>query len=1162
MNDKETRSLVTDTNIIQKAQIKCPKCFVLFSIPEPQVPRDVRCGKCKFTFQVGAEKISVFYSSDTKDILSKDTVAANPPKKVEPETVDGENKTFQVNSTFVLNETLLASEQHNLRSFLKLKGLTPKAMLSQSTTFDSENEESTKYIYGKEIGRGGMGAIISTHDVDTRRNIVTKVLLRTASKKALLRFIEEAQITAQLEHPNIVPIYDIGVNKEGNIYYTMQHVKGDSLQEVIDKSDAEFQINNSDQFHSRFLHILVDVSNAVAFAHSKKVIHRDLKPNNIMIGEYGEVILMDFGLAKILNNEDPDDVEELIDVITSTRTEFNEMITLEGEIAGTPKYMAPEQANGDIKWQDEQTDIYALGAILFACIAKKAPIPGNSIHEILQNVIEGRKHPLPGSTPPELVAIINKAMAVEKINRYKTVKDFSNDLKLYLQGYSISAKEDNFKEICIKLIKRNKQAFLISSIALSIMLVLGILAIQQIIQKKEEAENNLSKFQLAQKMASQEKIGKEKLQNEKIKSWKTFYQEPFNDLKYHAIPNRAMDYGFGSWGVHKGRANHETVEVWNIPDLLKNKIWFEKNEIHLSGPSNCYVYLNKNLYGNFRFETSTTYISGSIPELTIYIAGTLEKQDLDGYSLVIGSKLKFQKKGNTIFEQDLVEPLQVNKKQHILFEKNGNLITVFLNDLTHPFFQWEDPEPIYGEKNAFCGFYVWNGEISFDSLCITKQTWAKQNSPADFVDRLRKIGQDQLAIEEYKEIIFSTDDLLEKTEALFEMGTTYKHLGSNLEANEIFTSFVEKNNSDKFQFEIPFDKADKFIKKSFVFLFLISLDENYMQLSQNLDKWPLPLEKCYKDVISQCKNDDSMEIIFNYIVTKFIKKNMTKEEHVKITRLLKLLINNMNQSSAQTCNKTLAELLFNFSLNYNNSKDFTIAEFLITEAINIKPKDDKYLMQRGAYFINYHTDNASIQLGLKDFYNSMEINASNLLNYFNLYSYFLKKKNFEDAIIVLKKGLKITPNSFDLNNLLACTYLASGKFDQFNEIIKAQIIRSPYNPATIWLVIESYYLRQMNNELQSIINNGLNGIKLDPETTIIIQGLILLNTNKTKEGLDVFITLTTNSNDRLHKFLLARAYNKNKEYQKSIDVLLKITEKYRFEYYELYLFDENCEKLK
>ncbi|MCD4656637.1 MAG: serine/threonine protein kinase, partial [Planctomycetes bacterium] len=230
----------------------------------------------------------------------------------------------------------------------------------------------SKYIVYDEVGRGGMGVIKLSFDQDVRRQIATKIIHPTSKEipSKQERFLEEAQITGQLEHPNIVPVHDLGLENDGNLFFTIKLVKGKSLLEVI-----ELVANRKDGYHkyftvTRFLQIFMKICDAVAFAHSKGVLHRDIKPENIMIGDYGEVMVMDWGLAKVKGLPD-----KRIDQVSTDRSLGKIHQTLDGSIVGTPGYMAPEQARGNLDDITEQSDIYSLGAILYEILSFKQAFP-------------------------------------------------------------------------------------------------------------------------------------------------------------------------------------------------------------------------------------------------------------------------------------------------------------------------------------------------------------------------------------------------------------------------------------------------------------------------------------------------------------------------------------------------------------------------------------------------------------------------------------------------------------------------------------------------------------------------------------------------------------------------------------------------------------------
>jgi tRNA A-37 threonylcarbamoyl transferase component Bud32 len=310
------------------------------------------------------------------------------------------------------------------------------------------------YDLVKAIAKGGMGEIHLARDGELEREVAVKV--STVSEGAVdPRFTKEARVLANLAHPNIVPIHTMGVDSAGRPFYSMKLVKGRTLQSVLnavregeDAAVAEFT-------RAKLLMVFRKVCDAMAFAHSKGVLHRDLKPENVMVGEYGEVLVMDWGLAKVIG------VEEEVQVGVTTRTVSGGLsgdfgMTMEGEVMGTPQYMSPEQAEGVVAGLDERSDVYALGAILYAVLTYKPPIEGKTLDEVLGNVkrgslspmasatrmtrgIGGRPEPMPVEVPEALRAVVMKAMAREREGRYRGVGELVADLDAYVGGFATSA---------------------------------------------------------------------------------------------------------------------------------------------------------------------------------------------------------------------------------------------------------------------------------------------------------------------------------------------------------------------------------------------------------------------------------------------------------------------------------------------------------------------------------------------------------------------------------------------------------------------------------------------------------------------------------------------------------------------------------------------------
>jgi serine/threonine protein kinase len=351
-----------------------------------------------------------------------------------------------------------------------------------------QGKKGQRYTIEGEMARGGMGAVLRAVDCDLRREVAIKYLLDQTNPDKKLRFIEEAQITGQLEHPNIVPIHELGVDAKKRLFFSMKMVKGRSLAQVLDEVRQDPKAAEKDYSLARLLNVFVSICNGLAYAHSRGVVHRDLKPANIMIGDFGEVYVMDWGLAKVLasgGTEPAGDgslmataasagsVPPLPSAITSshpsskvdTSREPEADLTQEGSVLGTPVYMPPEQATGQVHAIDQRSDVYALGAILYEILTLQPPIDRAGGHmAILIRVVEGaivppeqrRSRGRKAGIPRELSAIAMKALATLREDRYPTVEELRRDVERFQDGRSVSAKEDTARELMWKFVKRNK----------------------------------------------------------------------------------------------------------------------------------------------------------------------------------------------------------------------------------------------------------------------------------------------------------------------------------------------------------------------------------------------------------------------------------------------------------------------------------------------------------------------------------------------------------------------------------------------------------------------------------------------------------------------------------------------------------------------------------
>jgi tRNA A-37 threonylcarbamoyl transferase component Bud32 len=293
-----------------------------------------------------------------------------------------------------------------------------------------------RYETGKRLGEGSMGEVVVVRDQRVLRAVAMKRLhpehhvMRPDLRD---RFLREARIQGQLEHPSVVPVYDIGTDHEGREYFTMKRVRGRTLEEVIKglrEGDPEFASKYS---RRKLLTAMSRICLAVAFAHERGVVHRDLKPANIMLGDYGEMHLLDWGIAKIVGVDDPT-FEERVDV-THDRVQRTEA----GFVVGTPGYMAPEQARGETRTYGGRSDIYSLGAILFEAMTLERLHDYPAVENILLSTVTGIEGRPSQRTPHlnlplELDDIIMRATGLNPEHRYASAREMNDAIEKLLDG--------------------------------------------------------------------------------------------------------------------------------------------------------------------------------------------------------------------------------------------------------------------------------------------------------------------------------------------------------------------------------------------------------------------------------------------------------------------------------------------------------------------------------------------------------------------------------------------------------------------------------------------------------------------------------------------------------------------------------------------------------
>ena len=406
--------------------------------------------------------------------------------------------------------------------------------------------------------RGGLGEVFVALDSELHREVALKQILEKHADDPVSRqrFVLEAEVTGGLEHPGIVPVYGLGTYGSGRPYYAMRFIKGDSLKEAIEQFHADISLKNDPGRRSfelrKRLRRFLDVCNAIDYAHSRGVIHRDIKPANIILGKHGETLVVDWGLAKAVGRADPSVGEQTIAPSSSGSSE-----TMPGSAMGTPAYMSPEQACGDLDRLGPRSDVYSLGATLYCLLTGKPPFEGDDVGEILRKVQRGDFVPprqLESSLDAALEAVCLKAMANQPGDRYPSCRALADDVERWMADEPVSAWAEPWTRKLLRWLTRHRTGVTGAAAAV----LAGVVGLSAVLAVQARANLALADKNTALLAANAKIEARYNLAVEAIKTFHTGVSEDFllKEEKFKELRDRllksASDF-YGKLGALLGK---------------------------------------------------------------------------------------------------------------------------------------------------------------------------------------------------------------------------------------------------------------------------------------------------------------------------------------------------------------------------------------------------------------------------------------------------------------------------------------------------------------------------------------------------------------------------------------------------------------------------------
>ena len=639
-------------------------------------------------------------------------------------------------------------------------------------------EDDTVFTLRGEIRRGGMGAIFLAHDQEVDRDVAMKLLLGD-DKIERKRFFQEAKLTGSLEHPNIVPIHGMGRDTQtGHVYFTMKLIDGENLREIIQHIKKEIYTTKEWNW-TKLLNIFVHICHAIEFAHAKQVIHRDLKPSNIMVGKFGEVQVMDWGVAKHLGKQEEQRKAQAKKPMPQGPDEASGEWTVDGDVIGTIAYMPPEQAMGLVHQLDERSDVYSMGAILYEILCLRPPIRGKDVAERLEKV-ENNDIEWPHVQTPErhiprdLSCITMKALSKDPDDRYQSVGELREDIERYLHLRPVLASGYSKIDIAWKFLRRHSAISVVVGIAGILLMILFFIMYvvtanqhRIALENYELAKSSLDQFKLEQKERIAAVEDRVKLELERARDAKREWQlEIEEDFRYKP----------DDWEVRGGDGTE-----W---ELRKGELFIRGGRPHL------FVY-KRPVIGDIKFEFDCRLEGSYLNDVSCFISAFEEDDPMsmgkNGYYIGYGchdNKRVVLSRNEKTLHSELSEPLRAGETYHVVVEHIGQEISLTVNGKL--IYRVKDDKPLLGSSRNKIGLFGYMSDTYYDNIKIYKLAQSRKVDILTLADFYMNSGQYGTAQDLYENVSDTAVDIqrVQQARAGVELAMEYKRKERFMESYE------------------------------------------------------------------------------------------------------------------------------------------------------------------------------------------------------------------------------------------------------------------------------------------------------------------------------------------------------------------------------------------